>query len=321
MNTSTLCLLSFAAAALVVPVSAQSEGRRATLTGGGSNDTGKCTIEIYLDGSADVEVRGDSGFLRTISGQPAQWRRFECSGPMPANPNDFRFSGVDGRGRQELVQDPRNGRGSAVVRIEDAKGGAEGYTFDLVWRGTGFGSSHVGQSLGATDRPASPNVASSECQDAVRDRAAQQYGLRDIEFISLIADDNPGSHDSIMGSFATRRGNDHSTYRFSCAVDLANGRVRGVAISPGPGALSADRYVSRDGATSACQLAAEKQITHDGYRNVQFGWPIANNRGNDWIAGTAKAQRGNNARAYDFDIRCSANLDNGSIRSMQVHRR
>ena len=29
----------------------------------------------------------------------------------------------------------RGGRGVAVVRIEDQKGGREGYTFDLEWRG------------------------------------------------------------------------------------------------------------------------------------------------------------------------------------------
>jgi hypothetical protein len=51
---------------------------------------------------------------------------------MPANPANFRFSGVDGRGRQELVRDPRNG-GVAVVQIEDKDGGAEGYTFDINW--------------------------------------------------------------------------------------------------------------------------------------------------------------------------------------------
>ena len=114
-----------------------------------------------MDGSADVEIRGDRGFLRTQSGQPAQWRRFECSGPMPANPGEFRFSGVDGRGRQELVQDPSRGRGSAIVRIQDSNGGAEGYTFDLVWRGAGFVPNPTGQPLDGRDRGGSPNDAGS----------------------------------------------------------------------------------------------------------------------------------------------------------------
>ena len=110
--------------------------RRATMRGGGGPDRGKCTIEVWVDGSAEVEVRGDSALLRNISGQPAQWRRFECSGVMPANPGDFRFQGIDGRGSQQLVRDPRNG-GVAVVRIDDPRGGAEGYTFDLIWSNAG----------------------------------------------------------------------------------------------------------------------------------------------------------------------------------------
>src|SRR5260370_34143509 len=110
------------------PLSAE-EQRRAMMRGGGGNQ-GKCTIEVVVDGAAEVEIRGDSAMLHTTLGQPAQWRRFECSAPMPENPPGFRFSGVDGRGRQELIRDPRNG-GPAVVRIEDPQSGSEGYTFDV----------------------------------------------------------------------------------------------------------------------------------------------------------------------------------------------
>src|SRR6185437_2037200 len=112
--------------------------RQATMVGGGTPDRGKCTIEVVVDGSAQVEVRGTSATLRTLSGQPAQWRRFECTGQMPANAPNFRFAGVDGRGKQQLMRDPRNG-GVAVVQIDDSEGGAEGYTFDLFWDTRGSG--------------------------------------------------------------------------------------------------------------------------------------------------------------------------------------
>lgn len=102
---------------------------------GGSGDRGKCTAEVEVDGVAEVGIRGDTGEIRTISGQPASWRRLECTGPLPASPGEFRFRGIDGRGRQELAADPRNNRGLAVVRIEDPQGGREGYTFDIEWRG------------------------------------------------------------------------------------------------------------------------------------------------------------------------------------------
>ena len=77
--------------------------------------------------------------MRTLSGNPAGWRRMECNQPLPQNPQGFHFSGVDGRGRQTLLRDPSSNRGVAVVRIEDPQGGHEGYTFDIEWRGAGGG--------------------------------------------------------------------------------------------------------------------------------------------------------------------------------------
>src|SRR5258708_29843029 len=90
-----------AASLAVITVSLNAQPRRASLRGGGG-DQGKCTIEVVVDGVAEVEIRGDTAELRNLAGQPAQWRRFECNGPMPSNPADFRFAGVDGRGRQQL---------------------------------------------------------------------------------------------------------------------------------------------------------------------------------------------------------------------------
>ena len=229
-------------------------GAPGRLTGGGGNDNGKCTIEVYVDGSADVEIRGDRGFLRTLSGQPAQWRRFRMF-RADARQSRVIFGSAASMGAEDRNVDPgpEKRRGAAVVRIQDPDGGAEGYTFDLVWRGGGFGSSPTGQPLGGRDRGASPNDAVRACQDAVRERANQQYGLRDIDFRNLNADDNPGRNDTIMGSFDARRGNDRDTYRFSCAVDLANGRVRRVDISQGrdaampiamPAGTTASRHAS-----------------------------------------------------------------------------
>jgi hypothetical protein len=114
-------------------MSGQNYERKAMIRGG-SPDRGKCTIEVVVDGAAEVEIRGDGAVLRNLAGRPPQWRRFECTGPLPGNPANFRFAGVDGRGRQTLIREPRNG-GGAVVRIEDPDNGSEGYTFDLTWSG------------------------------------------------------------------------------------------------------------------------------------------------------------------------------------------
>lgn len=109
---------------------------RANVRGNNRSDQGKCTIEVDVDSVAEVEVRGDTARIRTLSGEPSRLKRFDCDSIMPTRPAEFRFTGVDGRGRVNLVQDPRNG-GVAVIRIEDPKGGREGYTFDLEWRGGG----------------------------------------------------------------------------------------------------------------------------------------------------------------------------------------
>ena len=131
MSKHTLQILALGAT-FASAMFAQNNQRQATMVGGGGPDRGKCTVEVVVDDVAQVEIRGTTATLRTLSGQPAQWRRFECTGPVPANAANFRFAGVDGRGRQELVRDPRNG-GAAVVQIEDKDGAAEGYTFDITW--------------------------------------------------------------------------------------------------------------------------------------------------------------------------------------------
>src|SRR5580704_9751389 len=118
---------SFFGISILIAVSAfaQPFQRRAQIVGGGSPDRGKCTIEVVVDGAAEVEIRGDTANLRNLSGTPPQWRRFQCTDPLPPNPEGFRFAGIDGRGRQQLVRDPRNG-GSAVIRIDDPDNGSEG---------------------------------------------------------------------------------------------------------------------------------------------------------------------------------------------------
>jgi hypothetical protein len=53
---------------------------------------------------------------------------------MPFNPLEFRFTGIDGRGRQALVREPGRG-GPALIRIEDPQSGRDSYVFDVEWRG------------------------------------------------------------------------------------------------------------------------------------------------------------------------------------------
>lgn len=129
MKIETLVLMTLAGGLYAQQIT---DTRIATRTGGGGD--GKCTIEVEVDGLAEVEIFGNRAQIRTLSGSPSTFRRFECNQDMPAMPNDFRFKGIDGRGKQEMMRSA-GGRSPAVIRIEDSQGGREGYTFDVMWRG------------------------------------------------------------------------------------------------------------------------------------------------------------------------------------------
>jgi len=340
-------LLVAALAAFSVSSGAQQFQRRATIVGGGAPDTGKCTIEVVVDGAAEVDIRGDQGVIRNLSGNPAQWRRFECTGPLPSNVSDFRFAGVDGRGRQDLVRDPRNG-GTAVVRIEDPQGGSEGYTFDLFWGGYnpgsqgGYNPNNQGgypnnqggypNNPGYQGRPGngrrfSTSQAVNVCQDSVRQEARERFGSRGVEFLEGRMDDNPGRNDWIIGRIQLRGGQaGQEEMRYSCSVDFDSGRVRSVSIDPmgGGNYRRGDSERSNQGANRAfetCQRAVEERVRRDGFGRVEFNNVRMDDQPgrNDWVLGAVRAYRGANFESFQFS--CSVNLRDGDVRSVDVRRR
>ncbi len=185
--------------------SAQVQTRRASIVGS-RGDEGKCTIEVRVDVAAEVEVSGDMGRIRTLSGQPSNWVRFECSSPIPRNPADFRFKGIDGRGNVQLIRDPMSGRGTAVVRIDDPKGGSEGYTFDLLWRG---GSDY--NSGNDRDYDRYPNRRNDDRYDDRNDRPGRRLGQYDRN----------GNRNNNRADIITCASNDGR--RVFCDADTRNG--------------------------------------------------------------------------------------------------
>jgi hypothetical protein len=129
-----LCSVVFAGSAILGTMSAQGIERRASI-GRGPGGLEGCTVVVVVDGVAEVEIRGDHATMRDISGQPPQFREFECSRPMPTS-GDVRFTAESGRGRQEMIRSVREG-GEAVIRIEDPQSGAGEYRFRLTWGGDG----------------------------------------------------------------------------------------------------------------------------------------------------------------------------------------
>ena len=128
----------FAMAAVVFAGQAASQTfeRRANVRPEGPPGEGRCSVEVVVDGVAEIDFRGDNAVMRNLGGQSPEWRRFDCTRPLPPNAEDFRFRGLEGRGKQQLIRDPRNG-GTAVVRIEDPQAGSGRYVFELAWAGRG----------------------------------------------------------------------------------------------------------------------------------------------------------------------------------------
>jgi hypothetical protein len=181
---------------------------------------------------------------------------------MPVNPANFRFSGVDGRGRQTLTRDPRNG-GVAIVRIEDPDSGSEGYTFDLTWEGGFPGGNPPPVYRGGDDRRDerrdnerdddryrrgyrdseyyrrfnhgfTTDEAIRVCQNEIYNQAARRYPGAEIHFDRTRIDDNPGRQDWVIGEIDVHRGPRGDHYRFGCSVNFESGRVRSADLDSRP---------------------------------------------------------------------------------------
>jgi hypothetical protein len=308
-------ILSAGAAALLT---AQTEIRRATIKGQ-SGDRGKCTIEVVVDVAAEVAIHGDTGELRTLGGQPSQWRRMECTGPLTYNPADFKFTGVDGRGSQNLVADPRQNNGVAVIRIDDPKAGSEGYTFDIEWRGGVVGNSGPSYPTGGSNVPA---MVASSCQNAVRDRAIRDFGSRELVFGPITTDTTPGRANWVTGTFDTR-GFRRDSFQFGCWMDFRTGEVRSVEVRrAGEGGSRGGETFGREQSVRICQDAAANRVQQDGYGEARIRWADLDSRPGRpaRVEGTLSA-RGRDGLEYFIDFSCALDFERGQVRSVDVRQR
>ena len=201
---------------------------------------GQCDIRLQIDQEAEVSVRGDRVYIRTISGRDGRDDGSECNEPLPARPVDaFNFEVRDSRGEIALLSEPsRRNDFRAVVRIRDNAGGEGRYHFRLSWRldGGGSGPDRGGGGYGPGDRgpgSAFPVARAIDvCGQAVRDQIARAYRYNNVEISNARADDRPGRNDIIIGDATGRRGYSREAFIFSCQVDFSTGRVRSVDVRP-----------------------------------------------------------------------------------------
>ncbi len=329
--------------ALAVAASAQTTQKRATFAGGGQPGMGRCVVEVVVDGAAEVEIRGDNATLRNLKGQAPQWRRFECTDSMPANPPGFQFHGIDGRGRQQLMQPAQNGS-PAVIRLEDPDNGTEGYTFEVTWGNYGGNNGPSarnepqrgpGGPVAVQPYPAPPPMrgpggpprfltedAVRVCQTYVRQQASRRFRANDIVFRRTRMDDQPGRNDWVTGFFEARSPNGNPrNFQFSCSVNFDNGQVRTADITPMNNPMAGYGDVSNGRVVQACEVSVEQRLARDGYQRVDFGSANVDDRPgrNDWVVGTASVLERNRPIWYDFS--CSVDLQAGNVRSAEVTRR
>ena len=344
-----------ASAVLSLQAQVPDQIRQATISGS-RGTSGKCTIEVRVDMTAEVDVYGNSGRLRTIAGQPATWARMECTDPLPYNMSDFRFRGIDGRGQVKVAQDPRNNNGMAVIRVEDPKSGSEGYTFDIEWSGASGGTPTEGFQTGVNNpstrgnnptgttggyfpgrrssRAISAERAIDLCRTEVRTRAERDYNLRNIDITAAAVDTTAGRGDWVTGNFSDRTGNFRRAggYRFNCAMDYNSGQVRtieilradGTALQPGSTSGTSGSPYNQSGYDQnrifrACQDAVVARTARDGYQNLSFSSTAVDTNRSGWVSGTITAVRGPVTDTFAFG--CSMDFANATVRNLELNRR
>ena len=131
-----------------------------------------------------------------------QFVRLDCNQPLPSNPNNFRFAGVDGRGKQYLLKPPNGNNGVAIIRIEDNRGGMEGYTGDIMWNGgsnAGGGGQWPGNNAGQWNAKVVPN-----CQNNIRNKFNSQMRGASLNFIGAPSLNQAGSFVMVDGNANVR---------------------------------------------------------------------------------------------------------------------
>src|SRR4029434_3107491 len=85
---------------------------------------GRCEIRVWVDNRAEVRMRGDAIFVRTLEGSKGRDEGSECSQPLPYNSvRGFEIRQTAGRSRVSLAQEPsRMNNYTAMISIDDSQG-------------------------------------------------------------------------------------------------------------------------------------------------------------------------------------------------------
>ena len=89
-----------------------------------------------VDGVVEILIQGRSVRIHHLEAKPIQEQDYRFSASLPNWDVEVELEKIEGRGRVRLMEQPsaRN-EYTAVVRIEDDKGGDDDYEFELAWDG------------------------------------------------------------------------------------------------------------------------------------------------------------------------------------------
>ncbi len=87
-----------------------------------------------VDDYVELRIQGSRVVSRERQGAPTFNERYDFSSPLPRAEVQMSVKKRDGRGRAQLIQSPSRSNGyTAVVAIDDDKGGADNYEIEVRW--------------------------------------------------------------------------------------------------------------------------------------------------------------------------------------------
>jgi len=194
---------------------------------------GRCNIRVWVDNRAEVRMRGDNIFVRTLEGARGRDEGSNCSQPLPYNSvAGFEIHQTTGRSLVKLAQAPnRMNNYTALIEIEDRQGGGDDYAFEVSWR--------AAPDVSSAPAPFFDDVRA--CQDLVRQRFLTQNGRGAYIDFEHFADrqqqgQQPGrgngrdqdrnhGQETIQGRGSARASNESRDLTYSCVLDTRQNQV------------------------------------------------------------------------------------------------
>ena len=196
---------------------------------------GRCEIRVWVDNRAEVRMRGDTIFVRTMEGSKGRDEGSSCSQAIPYNGvRGFQIHQTAGRNKVALAQEPsRANNYTAMIAIDDPQGGGDNYACEVTWQAEA--------NAAAAPAPFFDDVRA--CQDTVRARFQSQNGRGSYIDFDAFADgrgEDQGQgrdsaryqgqgrnrgQESIQGHGSARSFNESRELTYSCLIDTRQNQV------------------------------------------------------------------------------------------------